>query len=106
MTVTPAPGVPGKLPFWKGDAVGRPIELGRAMGAFVGEMEVELARGARGREAAAQRLREHHDLDERAAENLLRTSRTSARRPARCRPTSGSSSSASGTSWATGGSPC
>ena len=26
------PGVPGKLPFWKGDAVGRPIELGRAIG--------------------------------------------------------------------------
>ncbi len=71
VTVTPAPGVPGKLPFWKGDAVGRPIELGRALGAFVGEMEVELGRGARGREDAATRLREHHDLDERAAENLL-----------------------------------
>jgi ATP-dependent Lhr-like helicase len=71
VTVTPAPGVPGKLPFWKGDAVGRPIELGRALGAFVGEMEVELGRGARGREDAATRLREHHDLDDRAAENLL-----------------------------------
>ena len=32
VTVTPAPGVPGKLPFWKGDAVGRPVELGRAHG--------------------------------------------------------------------------
>ena len=71
VTVTPAPGVPGKLPFWKGDAVGRPIELGRALGAFVGEMEVELGRGPRGREDAATRLREHHDLDDRAAENLL-----------------------------------
>ena len=45
VTVTPAPGVPGKLPFWKGDAVGRPIELGRAMGAFVGELEADLAKG-------------------------------------------------------------
>ncbi len=71
VTVTPAPGVPGKLPFWKGDAVGRPIELGRAMGAFVGELEADLAKGATGRRAASARLREEHDLDERAAENLL-----------------------------------
>ena len=71
VTVTPAPGVPGKLPFWKGDAVGRPIELGRAMGAFVGELEADLAKGDRGRRAAAARLREEHDLDERAADNLL-----------------------------------
>jgi ATP-dependent Lhr-like helicase len=71
VTVSPAPGVPGKLPFWKGDSVGRPIELGRAMGAFVGEMERDLGRGAKGRAAATSRLREHHDLDERAAENLV-----------------------------------
>ena len=71
VTVTPAPGVPGKLPFWKGDAVGRPIELGRAMGAFVGELETDLAKGDKGRRAATARLREEHDLDERAAENLL-----------------------------------
>jgi ATP-dependent Lhr-like helicase len=63
--------VPVKLPFWKGDAVGRPIELGRALGAFVGELEADLARGERGRRAAAARLREQHDLDSRAAENLL-----------------------------------
>ncbi|HEY7524976.1 MAG TPA: DEAD/DEAH box helicase, partial [Candidatus Limnocylindrales bacterium] len=72
VTVTPAPGVPGKLPFWKGDAIGRPIELGRAIGAFVGELEADLARGDRGRRAASARLREQHDLDGRAAENLLR----------------------------------
>ncbi len=71
VTVSPAPGVPGKLPFWKGDAVGRPIELGRAMGAFIGEVEADLARGAAGRTAATTRLREHHDLDELAAENLI-----------------------------------
>ena len=79
VTVSPAPGVPGKLPFWKGDSIGRPIELGRAMGAFVGEMERDLARGAKGRDAASQRLREHHDLDERAAENLLTLPRGRAR---------------------------
>ena len=71
VTVSPAPGIPGKLPFWHGDAVGRPVELGRALGAFVGELEADLARGARGRRAATDRLRERHDLDERAAENLL-----------------------------------
>ncbi|MEZ0240651.1 MAG: DEAD/DEAH box helicase, partial [Chloroflexota bacterium] len=71
VTVTPAPGVPGKLPFWKGDAVGRPVELGRAMGAFVGELEADLARGVKGRATATARLRETHDLDERAAANLL-----------------------------------
>ena len=71
VTVSPAPGVPGKLPFWKGDAVGRPIELGRALGAFVGEIETDLARGAKGRAVAATRLRDHHDLDDRAAENLI-----------------------------------
>ena len=71
VTVSPAPGVPGKLPFWKGDAVGRPIELGTAMGAFIGEVERDLARGKPGRDAAGQRLREHHDLDALAAENLL-----------------------------------
>ena len=71
VTVTPAPGVPGKLPFWKGDAIGRPVELGRAMGAFVRELEADLARGERGRAAATALLRETHDLDERAADNLL-----------------------------------
>ena len=33
--VTPAPGQPGRLPFWKGDSLGRPVELGRAIGAWV-----------------------------------------------------------------------
>ena len=36
--VTPAPGVPGKLPFWKGDSVGRPAELGLAVGAYTREL--------------------------------------------------------------------
>jgi ATP-dependent helicase Lhr and Lhr-like helicase len=39
VTVTPAPGVPGKMPFWHGDKVGRPVELGRALGRFTAEVE-------------------------------------------------------------------
>ena len=36
--VSPAFGQPGKLPFWKGDSLGRPVDLGRALGAFVREL--------------------------------------------------------------------
>ena len=36
--VTPAPGQAARLPFWKGDSLGRPLELGRAIGAFAGEL--------------------------------------------------------------------
>ena len=63
--VTPAPGEPGKMPFWHGDAVGRPIELGRAIGAFLRELEPMTA------EAAVTRVREDHALDELAARNLV-----------------------------------
>ena len=59
--VTPAPGVPGAVPFWKGDGIGRPAELGRAIGAFARE-----AVCARPEELAAE-----YDLDRRAAENLV-----------------------------------
>ena len=38
VTVTPAPGEPGKMPFWHGDRPGRPLELGRALGAFVRQL--------------------------------------------------------------------
>jgi len=63
--VTPAPGEPGKMPFWHGDAVGRPIELGRAIGAFLRELEPMKP------EAAVARLRHDHALDELAARNLV-----------------------------------
>ncbi|MGI8578019.1 MAG: ATP-dependent helicase [Nocardioidaceae bacterium] len=36
--VSPAPGQPGRLPFWKGDTIGRPAELGEAVGGFVREL--------------------------------------------------------------------
>src|SRR6476469_4621199 len=61
--VIPAPGQPARLPFWKGDGVGRPAELGAAVGAFTGE----LAR--LGREEFAQRCRAM-GLDEFASDNL------------------------------------
>ena len=38
VVVTPAPGQPGKMPFWHGDGPGRPVELGRAVGALVREL--------------------------------------------------------------------
>lgn len=62
--VTPAPGVPGRLPFWKGDQLGRPLELGRALGAFVREIDALPEPRARERLAAA-------GLDELAISNLL-----------------------------------
>ncbi|MGN6695544.1 MAG: Lhr family helicase, partial [Aquihabitans sp.] len=63
--VTPAPGQPGKMPFWHGDGPGRPLELGAALGEFVREIRALPV------DAAAERLQERHDLDPWAAENLL-----------------------------------
>jgi ATP-dependent helicase Lhr and Lhr-like helicase len=59
--VTPAPGLPGAVPFWKGDSVGRPKELGEAIGAF--------SRWAVDQEPEV--LERGYDLDPRAASNLL-----------------------------------
>ncbi|GIW20885.1 MAG: DEAD/DEAH box helicase [Chloroflexota bacterium] len=69
--VSPAPGEPGKLPFWKGDGLGRPVELGRAIGAFVRELEGAFVGGSAARAAARERLLTELGLDERAADNLL-----------------------------------
>ena len=62
--VTPAPGVPGKLPFWKGDSQGRPAELGAAVGAYTREL------AALPRDAALARARAG-GLDAWAADNLV-----------------------------------
>ncbi|HET9773071.1 MAG TPA: helicase-related protein, partial [Acidimicrobiia bacterium] len=43
--VTPAPGEPGKVPFWHGDKPGRPLELGRALGAFTRELAEQTGPG-------------------------------------------------------------
>jgi ATP-dependent Lhr-like helicase len=62
--VSPAPGLPGRLPFWKGDAVGRPVELGHAIGAFVRELGKLSPDRARERVTRA-------GLDQWATDNLL-----------------------------------
>lgn len=64
--VSPAPGEPGRLPFWRGERVGRPLALGRALGAFLREVETLPV------DAIAARAREAAPLDERAAQNLAR----------------------------------
>ncbi|NNC81338.1 MAG: DEAD/DEAH box helicase [Acidimicrobiales bacterium] len=63
--VTPAPGEPGKMPFWHGDGPGRPLELGQALGAFVREIQTL------DEDAATAQLTAAHGLDELAAQNLL-----------------------------------
>jgi ATP-dependent Lhr-like helicase len=64
--VTPAPGDPGKMPFWHGDRAGRPIEFGKRIG--------ELVRTLRDmpRNVAITQLVAEHDLEPRAAENVMR----------------------------------
>jgi ATP-dependent Lhr-like helicase len=61
VVVTPAPGAPGAVPFWRGDSMGRPKELGQAIGAFsrwAVDQEPEL-------------LERDYDLDPLAAKNLV-----------------------------------
>jgi ATP-dependent helicase Lhr and Lhr-like helicase len=64
VVVSPAPGEIGKMPFWHGDKPGRPIELGRALGAVTREL------AAMAPERAVERLRGDFGLDELAARNL------------------------------------
>ncbi len=63
--VSPAPGVPGAVPFWKGEGVGRPYELGEKIGAASREL-VGLTDAK-----ALERLGTEYHLDVRAARNLL-----------------------------------
>jgi len=62
--VSPAFGVPARAPFWKGDGLGRPAELGKAIGAFSREVSTGSTSGVAERLAKA-------GLDERAANNLV-----------------------------------
>ncbi|MDP9188812.1 MAG: DEAD/DEAH box helicase, partial [Actinomycetota bacterium] len=59
--VTPAPGVPGAVPFWRGDGIGRPADLGRAIGEFAREAV----------NATPEQLASDNDLDPLAAQNLV-----------------------------------
>ncbi len=62
--VSPAFGQPGKLPFWKGDSLGRPVDLGRALGAFMRELAASDVGPATERCKAS-------GLDDYAANNLI-----------------------------------
>jgi ATP-dependent Lhr-like helicase len=63
--VSPAPGVPGRMPFWHGENVGRPLEFGRAIGALARRMR------SLSPEDASAELVSKHALAEGAARNLL-----------------------------------
>ncbi|MDO8392560.1 MAG: DEAD/DEAH box helicase [Actinomycetota bacterium] len=65
VVVTPAPGEPGKMPFWHGDRPGRPLELGRALGAFQREARALPAA------TALPTLMADYSLDAWAANNVL-----------------------------------
>ena len=62
--VSPAPGQPGRMPYWHGDAPGRPVELGRALGAFLREISALSDEDATARLTSA-------GLDASASTNLL-----------------------------------
>jgi ATP-dependent helicase Lhr and Lhr-like helicase len=63
--VEPAPGEPGKMPFWKGDRAARPVEMGGLVGGLTRALLAARP------EAAKRRLVEQHALTEVAAENLI-----------------------------------
>ncbi len=63
--VSPAPGVPGIAPFWKGEGVGRPAELGERIGRAAREIV------ARRGDDATETVAREYGLDERAARNLV-----------------------------------
>ena len=63
--VSPAPGEPGRMPFWRGEAAGRSLELGRKIGALTRELSALPA------PVAIDRLVQQHGLEAVAAQNLL-----------------------------------
>jgi ATP-dependent Lhr-like helicase len=62
--VVPAPGEPGRLAFWRGERPGRPIEVGKTIGAFLREL------GDRRGPEVETWLAENTRLDTLAARNL------------------------------------
>lgn len=64
--VVPAPGEPGRMPFWRGDGPGRPLEFGRAIGQLIRRLTRD------DQTSAIATLQGEHALDEKAATNLMR----------------------------------
>ena len=98
--VLPAPGRPGRLPFWKGDGLGRPAELGRAHGEFL--REIGQVSDPEAPDPADRRRAGHLGRRQPARP----TWPSSAPPPAPCPTRRPSSSNGSATSWGTGGSCC
>jgi ATP-dependent Lhr-like helicase len=69
VVVTPAPGEPGRMPFWRGEGPGRPYELGAAMGAFLREAADAITHDRR--DELLARLSTTHALERRAANNVV-----------------------------------
>ncbi len=67
--VSPAPGEPGKMPFWRADGPGRPVELGKTLGAFCRELDGKLSADVT---EAETWLQTDYNLDPFAAQNLIR----------------------------------
>ena len=63
--VTPAPGEPGKMPFWHGDKPGRPFEFGQVVGAFLRRLD------ERSEKQSYDFLKTEYTLDDNACINLL-----------------------------------
>jgi ATP-dependent Lhr-like helicase len=63
--VSPAPGLPGKMPFWRGEGNGRSMEFGKAVGFLVRNLK-KLSP-----EAAETKLMQEHRMDDWAAQNLI-----------------------------------
>ena len=101
VVVTPAPGAPGALPFWKGEGIGRPYELGEGVGRLAREL---IAAGPR---EATRRLRARERLRRACGGQPGRIPRgAGGAPPAPCPATAPSWSSASATRSATGGCAC
>lgn len=73
VVVIPAPGRSARLPFWRGDGIGRPAELGEAIGAFLRQLELDIS-GTDGTPLpgpGTQTQLEAIGLDENAIGNML-----------------------------------
>ncbi|MCH2109136.1 MAG: DEAD/DEAH box helicase [Polyangiaceae bacterium] len=64
--VSPAPGEPGRLPFWHGDGRGRPLEFGRLIGQFIAKVATLPF------PAALKHLTQEYCLEDDAARQLIR----------------------------------